>query len=234
MLQVNYGTQDIFFELKRSSRKTLAIEVYPDGSIVVIAPNDSSIVEIKEKIIRRAQWILKQQQYFEQFLPRTPQREYVSGETHFYLGRGYMLKVIEGNSNEAKLKGGRLLVMCKEKQKSPEKVKKILSNWYYLHAEKKFNSISDTCFNNFKDYNIKKPILEIKRMAKRWGSCNTIDKIVINPEIIKAPTKCIEYLITHEICHLIEKNHTKKFYSLLSEKMPDWQKWKDRLEQKMS
>jgi len=71
-------------------------------------------------------------------------------------------------------------------------------------------------------------------MAKRWGSCNTIDKITINPEIIKAPTKCIEYLIIHEMCHLIEKNHTKKFYEILSNKMPDWQRWKDKLENKLS
>lgn len=233
MHQVNYGTQDIFFELKYSDRKTLAIEVHPDSSIVVIAPESSDLNEIKKRIIKRGQWIRKQQQYFEQFLPRTPKREYVSGETHFYLGRRYLLKVRSGNVNQAKLKGGVLFVTCKESTQ-PNVVKQILAQWYYNHSLKKITAIKDKEYLKFKKYNIDSPTLELKRMSKRWGSCTANGKISINPEIIKAPTKCIEYLINHEMCHLIERNHTKIFYELLTQIMPNWEKWKNTLEQKLS
>jgi hypothetical protein len=233
MHQVNYGTQDLFFEVTYSDRKTLAIEVHPDSSIVVVAPISSELSDIKKRIVKKGQWILKQQLYFEQFLPRTPEREYVSGETHLYLGRKYLLKVRIGVANEAKLIGGVLLVTCK-KSNNPAIVKKIVAQWYYIHAFRKFNAIKTEQFLKFNKHSIINPDLEIKRMSKRWGSCTANGKISVNPEIIKAPTKCIEYLMIHEMCHLIERNHTKKFYALLTQVMPDWEKWKDKLELKMA
>jgi hypothetical protein len=232
MHHLKYGTKDIYFELKRSDRKTLAIEVHPDSSIVVVAPENSTIKDIENKITKRGLWISKQQNYFEQFLPRTPERQYVSGETHYYLGKSYLLKISEGNNNSVKLIAGKLQVICRQNT-SPETVKKILAHWYYEHAEKRFESVVDNAFEKFKEYKINKPKIEIKRMSKRWGSCNTIDKITINPEIIKAPTKCIEYLIIHEMCHLIIPNHKKQFFDLLEQKMPNWKKWKLRLEKSM-
>lgn len=233
MHKVNYGTKDIFFEVERSNRKTLAIEVHPDSSVRIIAPEKSSMIDIEKKVIKRANWITKQQLYFEQFLPRTPEREYVSGETHYYLGRSYILKVKVSDVNEVKLKGGQLQVICKEKYTS-EKVKKLLAHWYYKHAEKKFHKLAKETFLKFKEYDFKEPQLEIRRMAKRWGSCNTIDKITINPELIKAPSKCIEYVLVHEMCHFIVPKHNKAFYQTLSGIMPTWKKWKYLLELKFA
>ena len=233
MHQINYGRHDFYFELKRSNRKTLAIEVHPDSSIIVIAPENSEIADIKTKIIKRGQWILKQQSYFEQFLPRTPEREYISGETHYYLGKSYLLKVSLGSINQVKLKGGKLEVICKEEIRQ-EIVKKLLAQWYYQHAEKKFNKIALEAYSKFREYDFKMPSIEIRRMPKRRGSCNTIDKITINPEIIKTSSKCIEYVLVHEMTHLVVASHNKKFYNTLSSVMPNWQKWKDKLEQKLA
>ncbi|WP_394906714.1 M48 family metallopeptidase [uncultured Mesonia sp.] len=233
MRSIQYGTKEIFYELQRSKRKTLAIEVHPDSSVHIIAPEDSSVKDIDLKVEKRASWIIKQQQYFEQFLPRTPERQYISGETHFYLGKSYLLKVIAGNKNQVKLKAGRLQVTCKETT-NQELVKKLLAKWYYEHAEKKFNKIAIDAFAKFKEYDIKMPTIEIRRMAKRWGSCNTIDKVTINPEIIKASSKCIEYVLIHEMCHLVIPKHNKEFYNVLTSIMPNWKKWKDKLENKLS
>lgn len=232
MYRISYGQQDIFFEIQRSNRKTLAIEVHPDSSVHVIAPEESAIADIQKKVEKRANWIIKQQLYFEQFLPRTPKREYVSGETHLYLGKSYLLKVRPGNVNEVKLQGGELQVFCKGSYTS-EKVKNLLALWYYKHAEKKFNKLATKAYTRFKEYNFEEPKLEIRRMSKRWGSCNTIDKITINPELIKAPSKCIEYVLVHEMCHFIVKNHNKAFYSTLTSVMPTWRKWKETLERKL-
>jgi len=232
MYKFKYGTKDIYFEVQRSDRKTLAIEVHPDSSVQIIAPEKSAIADIEKKVEKRAHWIVKQQLYFEQFLPRTPQREYVSGETHYYLGKSYLLKISVGNTNEVKLKSGELQVVCKESY-TPEKVKKQLAHWYYKHAEKKFNALAIEAFSKFKEYDFKEPKLEIRRMPKRWGSCNTIDKITVNPELIKAPSKCIEYVLVHEMCHFVVKSHNKAFYHTLTLVMPNWKKWKDILELKL-
>jgi|TARA_R100000501_G_C2625634_1_gene119122 hypothetical protein len=232
MHKVNYGSKNIFFEVKRSNRKTLSIEVHPDSSVHIIAPEQSTAADIEKKVVKRANWILKQQLYFEQFLPRTPEREYLSGETHFYLGKSYLLKVSVGELDEVKLKAGELRVVCKEFYTS-EKVKKQLAHWYYKHAEKKFKKLAEEAYSQFKEYNFKEPRLEIRRMPKRWGSCNTIDRITINPELIKAPSKCIEYVLIHEMCHFVIKNHNRAFYKTLTSIMPNWKKWKDILEHKL-
>lgn len=233
MHKIKYGSQDIFYELKRSNRKTLGIEVHPDSSVHIIAPIKSSFQDIEQIVEKRAKWIVKQQSYFEQFLPRTPERNYVSGETHFYLGKSYLLKVSRGAENQVKLKGGKLEVICKNEIKQ-EHVKKLLAHWYYVHAEKKFSKIAIQAYSKFKEYDFKMPEIEIRRMAKRWGSCNTVDKIILNPEIIKASSMCIEYVMIHEMTHLVVSNHNKKFYQTLTNVMPNWQKWKNKLEQKMA
>lgn len=233
MHSINYGTKELFFELKQSERKSLSIEVYPDNSIKVLAPIKSNLAEIKKVVLKKSRWIIKQQNYFEQFLPKTPEREYVSGETHYYLGKGYLLKIRPGTKNSVKLKGGCFNVTY-HGENSQEIAKNLLAKWYYQHAEKKFYGLADVVFKKFKEFEIEQPNLEIRRMAKRWGSCQKNGKIIINPEIIKAPTKCIEYVIIHEMCHLVQFNHNKKFYSLLSQKMPNWEKWKNRLEQNLS
>ena len=73
----------------------------------------------------------------------------------------------------------------------------------------------------------------IQETENRWGSCTAKGKIILNTELIKAPKPCIEYVITHEMCHLLHKNHTKAFYALLQKEMPDWERWKNRLEKMM-
>ncbi len=232
MHSIKYGTKTIAFQLERSPRKTLAIEVHPDSSVQLIAPEGSSLEDIKLKVEKRAKWILKQQDYFEQFLPHSPIREYVSGETHYYLGKRYVLKVTQGNENNVKLSGGQLVVT--QMQPSQVNVKTALAAWYYTHAKKKFTSLTGQALLKFKQEDLTVHALEICRMKNRWGSCTPKGKIILNPELIKAPSKCIEYVIIHELCHLIIPNHTPAFYALLEEKYPDWKKWKIKLERLMA
>ena len=225
---VKYGTTEIDFSVIKTDRKTLSIEVYPDLSVQVVAPKTASVKDIKAKVLKRASWVVKQKQYFEQFLPKIPKRQYVSGETHYYLGRRYVLKIKVSDENSVKLKAGNIIVSCKKN--TPDKVKHLLTQWYYSHAEKRFKDIFNKVFDTFSMHNLNYPQLEFKRMKNRWGSCTTSGKIILNTEIIKTPVKCIEYVITHEICHLVHHNHSKAFYQLLNEKMPDWEKWKTKLE----
>lgn len=229
METVQYGTKTIDFLLKRSDRKTLGIEVHPDLSVWVIAPEKSSLDDIKENLLKKAKWISKQQNFFSQFLPRTPERQYVSGETHLYLGRRYILRVRKSSEDSVKLKGGELIVYYK-KNNSKDHVKELLTGWYYNHASVRFKKEIEKSLSKFNGRIKAKPTVEIRRMKNRWGSCTPKGKIIINPELIKAPTKCIDYVLIHELSHLVHPNHSKEFYQLQSSLLPNWQKWKEKLE----
>ena len=226
--KAQYGQSEIIYTVKRSDRRTLAIEVHPDLSVVVVAPKKAGAKEINEKVVKRANWIRRQLQFFDQFLPKTPPREYVSGETHHYLGRRYVLKVRKSGKESVKLKGGELWIHTRTK--TTKRTRQLLSGWYFHLALRRFNESIDTQLEYFKGYHIERPQLMIKRMSRRWGSCTAKGKVIINPEIIKAPSKCIDYVILHELCHLVYPYHDRKFYSLQYRLMPDWERWKGRLE----
>lgn len=233
MPDLNYGTQTIRYCLTAAERKSMAIEVHPDLSVHVIAPQSTALEEVEKKLLKRATWILKQQQYFAQFLPRTPKREYVSGETHLYLGRRYQLKVEKGEKESVKLISGKLRVSQTTVSDS-SKTKDLLNQWYYLHAERVFSSLYDECVTKFANQLEAAPPLEIRRMKNRWGSCTPKGRIILNPELIKSNTNCIRYVIIHEMCHLIEPNHNSRFYELQTKMMPQWEYWKNRLEMIMA
>lgn len=228
MHNIQYGTKQITFSIANRKRKSIAVEVHPDTSVQIKAPLDCQLEDIKRIVTKRSKWIITQQKFFEQFLPETPKREYVAGETHSYLGRKYILKIIISDENKVKLQGGFLVVYSQKNEE--EYIKHLLTEWYYKRATKVFEKVYEEAFQKFSQYNIQKPEIQIKRMKKRWGSYTSSGNILINPELIKAATVCIEYVMIHELCHLIERNHSKKFYTLLKKINPDWQRWKLKLE----
>ena len=230
MEKVEYGTQTICFHLKKVDRKTLGIEVHADLSVWAVAPLKATLKEVKTLVLKRAKWITKQQRYFEQFLPRTPEREYVSGETHFYLGRRYILRIRKGKLETVKLIGGELIVYYTT-DKSTDTIKHLLTGWYYNHAQRKFDAVIKESLSKFRTYKIGEPPIEIRRMKNRWGSCTPKGKIILNPELIKAPGRCIEYVAIHELCHLVHPNHSKQFYKLQASILPNSEKIKLKLEQ---
>lgn len=228
MHHIQYGTKQITFSISNRKRKSIAVEVHPDTSVQIKAPLDCHFEDIKRIVTKRSKWIITQQKFFEQFLPETPKREYVAGETHSYLGRKYILKIIISDENKVKLQGGFLVVYSQKSEE--EQIKHLLTEWYYKRATKVFEKVYEEAIQKFVQYNIQKPEMQIKRMKKRWGSYTSSGNILINPELIKAATVCIEYVMIHELCHLIERNHSKKFYTLLEKINPDWQRWKLKLE----
>jgi predicted metal-dependent hydrolase len=226
---IQFGLKQIDFSFRYTERKSLGITVTPELKIVVHAPFGTPIEKIKVRVKKKASWIIKQQNFFLSFHPKTPARKYVSGETHLYLGRQYMLKVIIGKENIVRYKGRFVEVTTKNKNKVGE----LLNLWYRQRAKDKFSSIAEPIILRFKRYNVEPSALYIQEMRTRWGSCTPKGKIILNPELIKAPKPCIEYVIIHELCHLVYPNHTNKFLALQNKQMPDWEKWKMRLERLM-
>ena len=223
---IHFGTKQIVFRLEFTDRKSLGISVKPDLTVYVRAPFDSSIERIKEKLRNKAAWIIRQQSYFLSFHPKLPARKFISGETHLYMGRQYRLKTIQGKDESVKLKGKYIVVSTSDKSRA----KILVVNWYLSHAKNKLHSIAQPLIEKFKKYKVEPTSIVLREMSTRWGSCTPKGKVILNPELIKAPRGCIEYVIIHELCHLIHHDHTRRFIELQTKEMPNWEKWKLKLE----
>lgn len=226
---LHFGSERIRVSIRFSEHEKLKICVYPDLTVVLNAPSERTPEEVLERARRRAPWILRQLRYFEQFLPRTPARRYVSGETILYLGRQYRLKVAEGDSRPAKLVGRFLHVRVPDRTDGGQ-VKGLVADWYRQHAQTTFSRRLDQCQEAARRYGVERPELRLRAMKRRWGSCSGTGRILLNTELVKAPVHCIDYVIMHELCHLRFANHGPEFYRLLDRLMPDWRQRKERLE----
>lgn len=223
---IQFGSKQIDFRLEYSSRKSLGITVTPEMKVLVKAPVNTTIEKVKEKIRKKAPWIIKQQSFFLSFQPKTPARKFISGETHLYLGRQYRLKLVPGKIESVKLKGKFIEVTTNEKTRA----KQLLDDWYLQNAKSKFHTIARPLIEKFRKYKVEPTSIVFRDMPTRWGSCTPKGKIILNPELIKAPKGCIDYVIIHELCHLIHHDHTQKFIDLQTKEMKDWEKWKTKLE----
>jgi predicted metal-dependent hydrolase len=223
---IQFGSKQIVFHLEYSNRKSLGITVKPDLSVLVKAPVDTALEKVKEKLRKKAPWIIRQQSFFLYFHPRTPVRKFISGETHLYLGRQYRLKIIQNNIEFVKLKGKYIEATMNDKSSAEH----LVGEWYLQNAKLKLRTIAQPLIDNFKKYNIEPSSIVLRDMPTRWGSCTPKGKIILNPELIKAPKGCIEYVIIHELCHLVHHDHTQKFIDLQTKEMKDWEKWKMKLE----
>lgn len=223
---IQFGSRIIDFRLEYSDRKSLGITVTPEMEVLVKAPTDTTIALVKEKIRKKAPWIIKQQSFFLCFQPKTPNRKYISGETHLYLGRQYRMQIKIGKDESVKLKGKFIEVTANQKSRS----KNLLNKWYLNHARTKFHAVAAPLIDKFKKYKVEPSSIVLREMPTRWGSCTPKGKIILNPELIKAPKGCIEYVIIHELCHLVHRDHSQRFIDLQTKEMKDWEKWKVRLE----
>jgi predicted metal-dependent hydrolase len=228
--RVPYGSKNITFALEYSPRKTLAIEVHPDSSIIVKAPVDATIESIESKVIHRAAWIARQQRQFDRYAPPLPAPECVSGEGYRYLGRQYRLKLIESSIDKIRLWQGRLEINTPTPF-NREHVERAISNWFRDRAMSIFAERYHHCTKLVAPYGILpgKTGVELRTMSKRWGSCTPAGRIFLNPLLISAPKDCIDYVITHELCHLRFPNHSTSFYNLLERILPDWRERQERL-----
>lgn len=228
---ISYGCETISYEvLHVDTRKTLGIEVHPDLRVLVRAPASTDPQTIEERVQRRARWISRQLRHFDRYGPRTRPRHYVAGETHLYLGRPLRLKVDVGPKNEVRASRGVFSVTCNNGI-SQRQVKVQLMAWYSARAGEVFNDVMAGCFRPFGRMGYKPPRLAIRTMKTRWGSLSVKGTMTLNSDLVRTPRPCIEYVIVHELCHLVHKDHGPAFYRLLERLMPDWRRRKQRLEE---
>lgn len=228
---IHYGDETYAYELRCRPclNGKILIHVHPDGLIEVEAPEVAAIAKINRAVLKRAAWVKKQVDEARQNKAQTLVREYVSGETHFYLGRRYRLKIQKLAKPECRvtLVGGVLSV--KALSTAPESVRADLERWYRLKAHDYFSRRIGELTDRIRWLD-QPPPFRLIAMQRQWGSCSPKGLISLNSALIKAPGDCIEYVILHELCHLKEHNHSRKYYRLLSQHMPNWRATKFRLD----
>ncbi|HHT9136987.1 MAG TPA: M48 family metallopeptidase [Candidatus Wunengus sp. YC60] len=219
---------DISVLVVKKDIKNLHLSVLPPlGKVRVTAPFRMKDEAIRMAVVSRLSWIKKQQTKF-QNQDRQTIREYVSGESHYLLGKSYRLKlVVKKGAPNVFTKGKTLIVIEIEENAPHEKLDKAFLKWYRENLRK----ISDSLLPKWeKKMDVKINKVGIRHMKTRWGSCNSVSKTIwLNLELIKKPTSCIEYVLAHEFCHVIEKKHNDKFLGLMNLHMPKWRMYKDEL-----
>lgn len=231
---LKYGTQEIHYEITFRSRKTMEIAVEPNAKVLITAPEDASLEAIEARLRKRAAWVVRQQRYFSQFFPRTPDRKFVAGETHLYLGRQYRLKVIPHVQEGVKLFRGYFVVQTHRPSK-PEAARELLEAWYRDRAHAKFLERIEHCLGRFPDPEVFRPKgLIVRQIRQRWGSMSPSGRLLLNRRLVQAPVDAIDYVITHELCHVAEPHHGAAFFELLERVMPDWESRKSKLERAMA
>jgi hypothetical protein len=225
----------IEFELIRKDVKNINITVRPDFSVMVSAKADIPDTEIEAFVKDKSSWITKRLGRY-QFTKseNNVAKDYVSGETFKFLGKQYRLSVEDTTSVErVRLTGEFIKLYVKQKNKKSTKIR-LIDEWYRKQAKNEFEASLDRMFELVGNKIQTKPKFEFKIMKKRWGSClRSKNIILLNLELIKAPTYCIDYVVLHELIHFIRKNHDSKFYELLTVLIPDWKNRKEIIDQEI-
>lgn len=201
--------------------KNLHISVLPpDGKVRVSAPQKLNDDVIRMAVIQRLAWIKKQQAMFQQQV-RQSEREMVGGESHYLWGKRYLLDVIPGHGKHQLIPYGknklRLYVSPKTTQENRQKV---ILNYYREELKQQLAPLLDKWQ---KKLNVKTSFIGIKKMKTKWGSCNPQNKrIWINLELAKKPSECLEYIVVHELIHLLERHHNDHFIKLMDQYISNW------------
>ena len=213
-------------EIIKTNRKKSASIQLKDGQVRVRAPRSLSDKRINDLIKKRTPWIKEKLKEFSK-RPLAVEKKYDDGEIFSYLDKNYALKIIESDEVAVKLKNGCFIVStCKEDLGKNIKVQKLLTDWYRIHAHKYLKERTDKFANII---GVLPSSVSIKNYKSRWGSCSISGSIDYNWKIIQAPKRVVDYVIVHELCHLIEHNHSPKYWSNVARFMPNWKESKDWL-----
>lgn len=226
-LTIVYGDERLDFAVRPSPSRvaSIRIDVDPVNGVTVTAPPSATEPAIRAAVRRRARWIWK---YYQPGKCPPRRGRAVSGEELLYLGRRYVLKVERGAAEAAKLKGGRLVVRVRERES--QAVLASVDAWYRSRAQEYFARRIAALHTPSLDWSTSPPQFALRAMRRQWGSCSPAGRLLLNPLLIRAPRACVDYVITHELCHLRHHDHGTGFFRLLHARMPDWEERKAFLE----
>lgn len=214
--------------VERKSIKNLHLSVYPpDGRVHVSAPLECSDGRIRMYVLEKWVWIAEKRRAVGEY-NRQDEREYVSGEAHYFRGDLYRLKVEEDNTSRqgVRIDGDYLVLTVREKSSAAHRAA-VMAAW---HKEQLAPIIDEYVRKWQNELEVKLAMFEIRAMSAKWGTCSKAKgKAIFNVELAKKPLKCVEYVVAHELAHLIERTHNADFKKILDRHFPDWREIKDNL-----
>jgi predicted metal-dependent hydrolase len=218
---------DISIDVVYKNIKNIHLAVLPpNGRVRITSPKKFSLDFLQEFAVSKLNWIKKHQQQIQMMEKETP-REYITGETHYYLGKRYLLNVVYTKSASKVILNHSTIDLFVRKNSSVVQRQKILIEWY---RERLKEIIPDYITRLEKTMNVKVNEFGVKRMKTRWGTCNIrARRIWMNLELAKKPMHCIELIIVHEMTHLLERNHNERFYAYMTKFLPQWKESKKEL-----
>lgn len=223
-----YGKYSYQYYLIKQDRKTVSLVIQPSLKIILKCPLDYDDKKIDRFFKKKWNWLEKQLKHFQKYKKSEYKKDYVSGESFLYLGRQYKLIVTKLKETSVSLTKGQIHIHTTKPVADGQHNKRLLEKWYEERTKSIFNQQLKETVKRFNHENA--PQLIIRKMNKRWGSYLQSKKIILNPELIKASKYCINYVITHELCHITHKKHDKHFFKLMNSKIPHWEKVKEKLE----
>ncbi len=214
-------------QVVRKGIKNLHLGVYPpSGRVRVAVPLRVNDGAVRLAVISKLGWIKRQLARFEA-QPRQSRREMVSGESHFFLGRRYRLRVIENAASNKVTTKGRFIELHLYSDVSQKKRADVLNRWYRQQLKLR---IAPMLTKWQSVLGVEVSTWGIKRMKTRWGTCNAeARRIWLNLELAKKPIQCLEYILVHELTHLLERSHNERFVSLMNQHLPSWRIYREQL-----
>ena len=225
---VAWGETQLPYSIRRSARrkKTVAVTVDAAGAVLLVVPMQLSIGELDAMVRRKAPWIDKQMRRIES-LESTPfPREFVSGESILYLGRHYRLKVRPQEFGDAKLRGRWLHVPAQAGAGQPAEVRAALVSWLRRRAEERLPERVEAWRMKV---GVPMPQVLVADQRKRWGSCGQGGTIRLNWRIIQAPMRLIDYVVVHELTHLLHRGHGRDYWQAVGRFMPGYERRREEL-----
>ena len=218
---------DISIEVIQKNIKNLHLSVYPpSGRVRISAPSRMGLDTIRLYAISKLDWIRKHQVKLRRQQREAP-REYISGESHFYLGKRYLLKIIEHNAPAMVNQNHDTLELYLRTKTSRRKRQMILDEWYRHRLKEIVPRLIQQCEEKM---NVQVEDWGVKKMKTKWGTCNiTAMRIWLNLELAKKPLHCIEHVVVHEMVHLLERKHNDRFIRLMDSFLPQWRQIKEEL-----
>jgi predicted metal-dependent hydrolase len=218
---------DIRVEVQRKNNKHAHLYVYPpEGRVHISAPLHMGLDALRAFAISRLSWIKAQQRQM-RAQPRETEREYLNRESHQVWGRRYLLEVIEVDAVPTVELKHSVLVLQIRPGSDEARREALLESWYRQQLRAKLPALLGK-WQPLMRVNVRRIL--VQRMKTRWGGCNpSTGNIRLNTELAKKPPECLEYILIHELAHLIEPTHNNRFLALMDKFMPHWRQIKDEL-----
>jgi len=223
----NIKIEDIDIQVIKKGIKNMYISVHkPDGWVRITAPKRMKDEDIWKFAVSKLGWIKKQRAKY-QNLEIQPQKEYVTGERHYFQGRAYLLNVIYTNKKQKVETHNNQMDLYIREDSTREQREKVMIEWYRSQLKEEIPKFIDKWEQVM---GVKVNSFGVKQMKTKWGTCNTNAKrIWINLELAKMNPKCLEYIVVHEMVHLLERYHNKRFYAFMDKYLPGWKEIREEL-----